>query len=163
MLDAFESRDLEWLSARLDAFIKYRVFSEVLESQGKSWPDLLRDESLFHELALLDQSYHAFCRGDSLFRQLELSGLIDHRLGPVVAPGSEPRPFVPDVGTRADARALAILVLAGEPESSIVDWSMLLDRRTGKGYTLEDPFAKQFVSTLASHFHFALDAASSRR
>lgn len=145
MLDAFDNRDLDWLSTRLDAFAKYRVFSAIVASRGKTWADLSHDVVLANELALLDQSYHAFCRPDSLFQRLEQAGLMRHRLQPYVAPGDEPEPFVPRTGTRADARARAIRQRAEDRRHVVMDWSYMYDRCSSQIHSLTHPFATEYV------------------
>lgn len=141
MLEAFETRDLDWLSMRLDAFAKYRIYSSILDDQGKSWTDFPQEVELAHELTLLDQSYHSFCQSDSLFHRLEQAGLMDHRVGPYVGPGEEREPYVPGVATRADARARTIRAYAAERHHVLVDWAYIFDHRTSSSQRLEDPFA----------------------
>ena len=66
--------DRVWLSRHLDAFAKYEFYSAVLADAGTSFGELRRRPDLFHELALLDQSYHEFCNPASVFSQLENAG-----------------------------------------------------------------------------------------
>jgi len=153
MLDAFDDRNLDWLSTRLDAFAKYRVFSALVGARGKTWNDLKQDVELAHELALLDQSYHAFCRPDSLFQRLESAGLMRHRVQPYIAPGSEPEPYVPGVGTRADARARAIRQHASDREGVVMDWSHMFEHRAEILHSLADPFAKSFTTIMPAETH----------
>lgn len=148
LLDALDRRDLEWLSTRLDAFAKFRVFSAITGERGKTWADLKQDVELAHELALLDQSYHAFCRPDSLFQRLESAGLMQHRLQPYIAPGQEADPYVPGVGTRADARARAIRQCAPDRDHFVMDWSHMFDHRVALLHSLSDPFARNFTTIL---------------
>ncbi len=147
VLDALERRDLDWLSRRLDAFAKYRVYAAIVQGQGKSWNDLRRETELTHELALLDQSYHAFCRSDSLFTRLENAGLMRHRLRPRIGAGEEPEPFVPSTGTRADARARAIRRFGTAKANVLMDWSHMQHLDAMELRSLGDPFATEYVVT----------------
>lgn len=142
-LEALERLDLDWLAARLDAFAKYRLYTEVLRQRGTSWARLPRLRHLFHELALLDQSYHEFCNPHSVFRRLELAGALAHRVGPRVEPGQEADPFVPETTTRARARARFIRAHVGKLR--IVDWSWAGDLQTGERWSLFEPFAREFA------------------
>jgi hypothetical protein len=144
MLDAFDQRDLDWLSTRFDAFAKYRIYKSIVEGRGLTWANLIYNQELTHELALLDQSYHSFCRSDSLFHRLEQAGLMQHRLQPYVGPGEEPEPFVPEVGTRAEARARMIRQHATNRNSVVMDWSCMYDRETAQLHTLLSPFATEY-------------------
>ena len=141
-LDAVERLDRGWLSARLDAFAKYEVYSSVLEDEGLSWADLPQHRHLFHELTLLDHSYHNFCDPLSVFTLLEQDGLLTHRVGPIVPPGEESDPFVPECSTRARPRARFIKDHAGD-RRYLVDWSHVWDRKDDRIASLEDPFAAQ--------------------
>jgi len=49
-LEAFEWNDQAWLSARLDPWIKYQLYSSFLCSRGHSWHDLPGHADLFPEL-----------------------------------------------------------------------------------------------------------------
>ena len=142
-LAAMERLDRDWLAARLDAFAKYEYYSAVLHDAESTWSDLPRDASLFNELALLDHSYHNFSDPESVFTMLESEGLLDHRIGPLVMPGDEPEPFVPETGTRATARARFIKEHAGQ-EQFLVDWSSVADREQRRTMRIDDPFADQY-------------------
>lgn len=142
-LSAYERGDLAWLAARLDPFVKYQFYTAVLESMGKTWGNLPGNQELFHELALLDHSYHAFCDSRSVFERLESQGLLRHRVGPMVLPGQELEPFVPAVQTRADARARFIKYHA-DTQRYTLDWSAAFDSQRVVMHTLHDPFAQQF-------------------
>lgn len=142
-LEAFERLDRPWLSARLDAFAKYEVYSSVLSNEGLAWSDLPQRPHLFPELTLLDHSYHNFCDRRSVFALLEQEGLLAHRVGPFVPPGEEREPYVPEVSTRAAARARFIREHAGE-DHYIVDWPRAWDYRNSQSASLEDPFAREF-------------------
>lgn len=141
-LDAYERNDLPWLAARLDSFTKYLFFSSVLEEQGKSWRQLPGDDILFHELALLDQSYHAFSDPNSVFDRLVEIEAVDHRVGPPLAADHEEEKdrFVPKLGTRADVRAEFIRDHQGESQYC-VDWSHIMDFKDNRVFKLEHPFA----------------------
>ena len=141
-LEAFERLDRPWLAARLDTFAKYEVYTSVLASEGLTWSDLPRHPRRFCELTLLDHSYHNFCDSQSVFSLLEQDGLLDHRVGTFPLPGEEPEPFVPEVGTRASARARFIREHAGE-EHFVVDWSRVWDRSKSRYASLEDPYAEE--------------------
>lgn len=141
-LDALEHMNLDWLAARLDAFAKYQLYSAVLAEQGQRWADLPRSEALFHELALLDHSYHSFCDPKSAFRRLESAGLLRHRVSERIEPGREPRPYVTNLGTRADARA-RFLVEHAHRKEHIMDWSFVATNRD-RALLLCDPFAQAY-------------------
>ena len=142
-LDALETGNLPWLSSRLDSFAKYQFYTDVLNEKRKSWKQLPGDHVLFHELALLDHSYHAFSDAGSVFERLDAAGVLDHRVGPYIAPGGEVSRFVPRLGTRADARAKFIRDHSGNGRYS-VDWSVILDLSERRILSLNDPFATNF-------------------
>jgi hypothetical protein len=143
-LDAFERMDRRWLSSRLDAFAKYECYSAVLHEAGSSWQDLPARRDLFHELALLDHSYHEFCSPQSLFRKLEDAGLLDHRVKPPLPAGTEPDPFIPDTRTRARARARFLRDHNAAPDLRM-DWSCVNNQRTGESRHILDPFAEDYT------------------
>lgn len=142
-LSAYERLDRAWLSLRLDSFAKYEFYSAVLQDAGCTWQSLPRRKQLFHELALLDQSYHEFCNRQSVFHRLEEAGVLDHRVGKPIGPGEEPEPYVPETNTRAKARARYIRDHQGHDEL-VVDWSWLHDKNNGRRRQLYDPFAQEF-------------------
>jgi hypothetical protein len=142
-LQAMERMDLDWLSARLDTFAKYSLYSAVLAEQGKQWNDLIQEHTLFNELALLDHSYHSFCDPNSVFRHLEKLGVLQHRVGHPFQPGTEAEPYVPNSGTRADARARFIIEHA-EKQEYFVDWSFAASRRTSEVFLMCDPLTLEF-------------------
>jgi hypothetical protein len=142
-LDALESMNLSWLAERLDAFAKYQFFSAVISEHSLRWRDAVRKRELMHQLALLNQSYHAFCDENSVFRMLEQSGLVQHRVSQLVQPGSEAEPFVPDTGTRADARARFIRQHAGQ-STYVLDWSFAATPRFDRFLNLSGPFDTEF-------------------
>ncbi len=139
-LRAMQSGDHDWLAARLDAWAKYELFTQVLASDGHRFSDLPRMPHLFDELALLDQNYHEFANPDSVFDLLERQGALAHRVAPPVDPGAEAEPYVPDTPTRASARARFIRRHAGDRDF-VVDWSWAANVRTGSRRYLSDPFA----------------------
>jgi len=140
---ALEKGDLHWLGRRLDAFAEYNLFSAVLADSGRSWEQLPQHPEMFQELALMQHSYHEFTNPKSLFNRLEEAGLLDHRVGPLVFPGKEPEPFVPETGTRAEPRARFIRENAHQPGLA-VDWSFVHDPRNGRIMATDDPFATSF-------------------
>ena len=142
-LSAYERLDRAWLSSHLDTFAKYEFYSAVLHDAGCTWQSLPLRKHMFHELALLDQSYHEFCNRESIFNRLEEAGVLDHRVGEPIAPGKEPDPFVPETTTRAKARARYIRDHRGH-DDLIVDWSWMHDKSNGRRRELYDPFAQEF-------------------
>jgi hypothetical protein len=142
-LDAMSRDDRPWLAARLDAFTKYELFSAVLAQNGCMWRELPRRTELFHELALLDQSYHEFGNPDSAFSRLDRAGLLRHRVGPFVPPGEEPEPFVPETATRAAARARFIAGHANQ-KNLMIDWSWVAEGGGIRRCHLFDPFAQEY-------------------
>lgn len=142
-LDAMERLNRPWLSSRLDAFAKYEFYTAVLDDTGKTWNDLAHDTQLFAELALLDHSFHAFCEPDSAFVHLNEAGVLDHRIGDAIRPGSEPEAFVPETATRARARARFIRDHC-KRGSFMVDWSWAHDMEKNQQCDLFDPFADSY-------------------
>jgi len=55
-----------------------------------------------------------------------------------VPPGSEAEPFVPEVNTRARARARWIYERVGR-QDVVADWSLLTDLESGERWHLDDP------------------------
>ena len=144
-LAALESMDLPWLSARLDTFIKYELFSAVLRESGRSWRDLPGATQAQSELALIDHAYHAFCDPDSPFARLDRRGLLAQRVGEPIVPGSEAEPFVPDTQTRARARGRFIRQHA-KSDHMIMDWAAAYDATDGRRWDLSDPFAEEYTA-----------------
>ncbi len=142
-ISAFERPDRSWLAARLDAFAKYELYSNVLREADASWQALAGNWELFNRLALLDHSYHEFCNPTSLFRRLEAAGVMCHRVGEITEPGSEPQPFIPEFATRARARARFIRDHQHEL-GLVMDWSCVHDMRNEQWRDLSDPFAKSY-------------------
>ena len=142
-LDALTRLDREWLAARLDTFAKYEFYSNFLSEAGQSWLDVPGNLELFNRLALLDHSYHEFANPTSVFRQLEEAGVLTHRVGPVLLPGAEPEPFVPEVSTRAQARARFIRD-HHKQTNLVLDWSCVHDFEYDRWRELTDPFATSF-------------------
>lgn len=142
-LRALAHHDHAWLAQRLDPWIKYGLYTAVLERHGHRWDDLPRHESLFYELALLDQNYHEFCNPDSVFTKLEQAGALRHRVAAPVGPGAEPEPFVPATATRAAARARFLRENGGDPWLRM-DWDAVYDLRHARRRPLADPFAATY-------------------
>ena len=142
-MDAMERLDRPWLAARLDAFVKYQFYTNVLQAAGASWQNLPARNDLFYTMALLDQSYHEFCNPESLFRRLDDSGLLSHRVGEVSEPGTEPEPYVPPTTTRARARARFIRDHAQELGLTM-DWSSVQDLANEQWRELSNPFADAY-------------------
>jgi hypothetical protein len=143
MLDAMERLDRPWLAARLDAFAKYELYTNVLAAAGASWQTLPARKDLFHSLALLDQNYHEFCNPDSVFCRLENAGLLSHCTGEFTEPGREPDPYIPDTNTRARARALYLRDHANDA-GLVMDWSCVHDLERRRWRQLFDPFAQSY-------------------
>lgn len=141
-LAALERMDRPWLSQRLDAFAKYEFYTAMLAENGKTWRELPAAQGLFSELALLDHSYHEFSNPRSVFRRLERSNLLAHRVAEYVAPGQEPEPFVPETTTRAKLRAEFIKNNA-QRGSFVVDWSYIEDVLERRSVRISDPFARE--------------------
>jgi hypothetical protein len=142
-LDAYERDDRDWLVARLDAYAKHAVYSQVLAANGLGWRDLAWRRDRFAELALLDQSYHAVGEPNSLFQRLERSGLLAHRVVEPLEPGAEREPWVPETTTRARARARFLVANRGS-RTLIVDWANVYDLVEQRVAPLEAPFAAEF-------------------
>ena len=105
-LDRMAAGDNDWLSVRLDAWIKHRLYGQWLREHGRGWHDLVRMPHLFDALVLLDQNYHEFANPANVFDQMDRAGLLAQRVGSGVAPGDEAEPFVPETATRAARGAL---------------------------------------------------------
>ena len=142
-LVAMEQDDFEWLSARLDAFAKYRLSGATLRHRDCEWKDLRGRSDLFYLLALLHQSYHEFTSPDSVFGRLEEAGALQHRVGPLIEPGQEAEPFVPRVDTRARARARFIRAHGGD-ENLRMGWQGVFDVSNRRRRSLVDPFAEHY-------------------
>jgi hypothetical protein len=142
-LDAMERMDRAWLSARLDAFAKYAFYTEVLRDRGFSWEDLPNHKRLFYELALMDHSYHELGNDRSMFLRMERSGVLAHRIGASLPPGGEADPYVPEVKTRARARA-RFIKKHGDDDNLSIDWACVYHTVDKKFRRLDQPFAKSF-------------------
>jgi hypothetical protein len=142
-LSRLRAHDDDWLSARLDPWIKHRLFTAWLAERGADWPMVGTRPSLLDGLAVLDQDYHTFTSSQNLFDRLEQTGLVEHRTGPRVGEGEEPEPFVPDVATRANARARFIRANAGNT-GLLMDWAGVTDRSSNACRWLDEPFAAEF-------------------
>ena len=144
-LAALETMDLSWLSERLDTFIKYRLWSDVLHGAGRTWHELRNATQTQSELALIDHDYHAFCDPNSPFVRLDRRGLLAQRVGAPIVPGHEAEPFVPDTQTRARARGRFIRENARK-NHLVMDWSAAHDARDGRRWDLSDPFAVGYAA-----------------
>jgi tetratricopeptide (TPR) repeat protein len=142
-LHAMEEQNNVWLAARLDAWTKHALFSQVLSSEGYSWKDLLNVSNLFEELALLDQNYHEFSNLQSVFHLLEQQKLLKHRVADPLPPGGEPDPYVPDTATRARTRAQFIRSNAGK-RNLVIDWAWVSDRNERHCSQLPQPFSQEY-------------------
>jgi hypothetical protein len=142
-LDRLAAGDEDWLAARLDAWIKHRLFGQWLREHGRRWHDLPRLQHLFDGLVLLDQNYHEFANPENVFDQADQAGLLAHRVGPPISPGAEAEPFTPETSTRARARARFLQGHAGDP-SLEMDWASVLDRSQRRRRWLADPFATRY-------------------
>lgn len=141
-LDALEQDDLDWLRSHLDAFAKHALMDAVLAGEGVPWEGLGARRGVLALLTLLDHDYHELGRPDGLLRRLELSGLFTHRVAPPLDAGAEAEPFVPGLGTRADARARRIRESPHDP-GLVCDWSWIARPTTRAVSRLGDPFAVQ--------------------
>ena len=143
-LDAYERSDRPWLASRLDAFTKYEFYSHFLEDRGSSWAELVDDVEALSTLGLLDHDYHSISEPKSAFSDLEYRGLLSQRVGDPIEPGSEEEPYVPDVGTRARARARFIREHSNRSDL-IMTWDRVFERSSQRVRTLFDPFAKAYA------------------
>lgn len=141
-LDALRAGDLGWLRARLDAFAKHALVEATLAQEGVSWARLARDLGGQARIALLAHDYHDLGRPDGLFRRLESAGLVAHRVAVHLEPGGEPEPFVPELGTRATARARRIRERAHDP-GLVCDWASIEEPTLRRAASLADPFARE--------------------
>lgn len=140
-VQAFKKLDRAWLAGRLDAFIKYELYSSFLAESGRSWEDLKGNNALFSELALLDHSYHEFTNPDSLFTRLEQADALCHRVPDRIVADSAP--YVPLTSTRARSRAQFITEHAGRGKY-LMDWTSVTNVENGQYRFLHDPFAQEF-------------------
>ncbi len=144
-LDAYERSDRLWLAPRLDAFTKYELYSHFLEDRGSSWGELVDDVEALSTLGLLDHDYHSISEPVSAFSDLDQRGLLSHRVADPIEPGGEEEPYVPDVGTRARARARFIREHSGRSDL-IMCWDRVFERSSrGRVRTLFDPFAEAYA------------------
>jgi len=143
-LDAYERSDRAWLAPRLDAFTKYELYSHFLEDRGSSWGELVDDMEELSTLGLLDHDYHSISEPISVFSDLDRRGLLSQRVGDRIEPGAEEEPYVPDVGTRARARARFIVEHAGRTDM-MMTWDRVRERSTQRVQTLFDPFAEAYA------------------
>ena len=143
-LDAYERSDRLWLAARLDAFTKYELYSHFLEDRGSSWGELIDDMEALSTLGLLDHDYHSISEPVSVFSDLDQRGLLSQRVGDPIEPGSEEEPYVPDVGTRARARARFIREHSDRSDL-IMSWDRVIELSSQRVRTLFDPFAEAYT------------------
>lgn len=142
-LVAMDRRDNAWLAARLDAFAKLGLLEAVLAAKGTSFGALPNDAARLRELSLVDQSYHTLGDPRSAFTLLERGGRLAHRVGAAIAPGAEAEAFVPDVQTRARARARYLVEHRGVREQCM-DWADVIDPTRTRARALHDPFALEY-------------------
>jgi len=142
-LAAMARTDRSWLAARLDNFAKYEFYSSVLEQAALPWSSLPKHQEMFHELALLDHSYHSLGAENSVFDSLEQAGVLQHRVGDRVEPGNEPEPYVFATKSRAATRARFIRDHADE-DGLIMDWAGIHDMQHNRHRTLYGPFAQEY-------------------
>lgn len=143
-LTAAAETDRAWLAAHLDAFAKYELFTSYLESKGRSWFRVRNDMDLLTRLTLIDHDWHDFVGEDTCFERAVRGGLLDHRVGERVEPGGEAEPWIPEVRTRARARARFLVEHAGR-RGLALDWAVARDYERGRICRLEDPFATEFT------------------
>ncbi len=143
-LNAYERSDRLWLAPRLDAFTKYELYSHFLEDRGSSWGELVGDMEALSTLGLMDHDYHSISEPVSAFSDLDQRGLLSQRVGDPIQPGCEEEPYVPDVGTRARARARFIQEHSGR-SNLVMDWDRVVEMDTGRVRTLFDPFAEAYA------------------
>ncbi|MFO0819506.1 MAG: proteasome accessory factor PafA2 family protein [Pirellulales bacterium] len=139
-LGALAAGDDDWLARRLDPWIKHRLFGAALSERGRGWQDLATNRTLYDELALLNQNYHEFANPRLSFVRLEAAGVIDHRVVERCPIGHEPEPFVPNLGTRAVARAIYLRANSGD-ETLVMDWDSVRNRQGELQASFADPFA----------------------
>lgn len=143
-LDALARMDREWLATRLDAFTKFELYAAHYAETGLVGTTLRRNGPAFAHLALLDHSYHEFESPESAFESAVNAGLVDHRLVERVPPGAEPEPWVPEVSTRARARARFIHEHR-EARGLTMDWSLVTDRESMRLRKLNAPFDTEYT------------------
>lgn len=143
-LDAWARGDVDWLAQRCDAFTKFKLWAGMLAAERADWSALATDSTLRASLTLAGQKYHEFTEPNNPFDQLDRAGVLRHRVGPEILPGEEPEPYVPEVATRAQARARLIVARKGDRQLR-VDWASAEDERHQKQLLLQHPFATEFV------------------
>ncbi len=84
--------------------------------------------------------YHEFANPQSAFARLEAAGAVEHRVAERQPIGHESEPFVPDIGTRAVARARFLKTHSGD-DSLVMDWDAVRDRQGGVCANFQEPFA----------------------
>ncbi|QDT22487.1 proteasome accessory factor PafA2 family protein [Gimesia chilikensis] len=139
-LNKMEQGDVDWLSVRLDPWIKHKQYSEFLKMKGASWADVTSDQYLTCELTALNQSYHNVSSENSLFDYMEERERIKHRVTNLVAPGEEAESYVPKVHTRAQTRA-RLLKQFQESRGLSADWDQVQNPEHCELFLLSDPYA----------------------
>jgi hypothetical protein len=142
-ISAFERLDRDWLAARFDTFAKYELYTSVLREETASWQSLTGNRELFLRLALLDHSYHEFCNPRSIFRRLESTRLMRHRVGETGELSGTHETFISSIATRARARAQFIRDHQHE-RGLVMDWSCVHDLPNQRWRELFDPFAESY-------------------
>ena len=90
-------------------------------------------------------SAHSTCSEPvSVFSDLDQRGLLSQRVGDPIEPGSEEEPYVPDVGTRARARARFIREHSDRSDL-IMSWDRVIELSSQRVRTLFDPFAEAYA------------------
>ncbi len=141
--DRVRKNDVDWLSSRLDPWIKHTLITAWLKDRKATWSDLPRHPDWLDELALLDQEYHVFAGGRDLFGNLETLGLLHHQVDQGGPRTTWPESVVPDLATRAKPRARFIQAHSGQ-HGFIVDWGGVVDLFQRTRHLLGDPFALEF-------------------
>ena len=139
--DTLDQLETDPRQTQLDAFIKLRLFENVLDSRSKKWQDLgAANGSLFWDIALLDVRYHALL--DSAFDSLDEAGVIHHKMVPdeQTEPGGEPEPYILDDLPREAARSRLIKQHADKRGYSC-NWQRFTNGSNGAHVKLMDPFS----------------------
>jgi hypothetical protein len=145
-LDAYQRADRAWLAPRLDAFTKYELYSNYLEARGLSWGELVDNAEALSALGLLDHDYHSISEPVSAFTDLERRGLLKQRVVEPIAPGGEEEAYVPNVRTRARARARFIREHA-ERSDLVMCWDRVFEVGGERVRTLFDPYAEAYAGS----------------
>lgn len=141
-LVALEKNDHDWLSSRLDAWLKYDLYTALLAQHGANWRDVSQQCKLFDHLLLMDQNYHAINEEVSLFGLLASRGIIGQQVEPC---DTELEPFVPELGTRGTDRARFIKKWQSSAVF-IADWDTISNRNGTIKQLLSDPFGSEKIN-----------------